>query len=403
MPLDKNKRLFLTSIMDFDPFDGANTEDPYPTYRWLLEQAPVHYSQGRDFWAISRLADVKSALMDHARYSSAAGVRIDDLLALAGPSPLTMDPPRHGLLRNLVRKPFSVRAMADLTPMIEQNVERLLADLLATGSELEVVTGFAKLLPVAVICELLGVPVDEAPMLKRWADAMLETVPGQVGSTPAAIDGAANLRSYWLAALDAKRARPGEDILSTVATAVVDGEPLSHDEQVGMCNLVFEAGNATTGTLIANAILALGTHPDQMRWLREHPEGMPGAIEEFLRWESPVQSLMRVTTEEVALNGMSIPAGSRVLLLLGAANRDPAVWEQPDELRLDREILHNLAFGEGIHHCLGAPLARLEAPIALRAFLAAIPAYEVGPATRFHDVSMRTLKALTITPLAVKA
>ena len=401
--LDKNKRLFLTSYMEFDPFDSANTADPYPTYRWLLDHAPVHYSPSRDFWAISRYEDVKAAIMDHQRYSSAAGVRIDDLLALAGPSPLTMDPPRHGLLRNLVRKPFSVRAVADLNAMVEQNVSRLLSQMLDVGGELEVVSRFAKLLPVAVICELLGVPAEDAPMLKAWADAMLETVPGQVGSTPAAIEGATALRAYWLQALSQRRATPREDILSAIATAIVEEGPLSEDEQVGMCNLVFEAGNATTGTLIANAILALGAHPAQKQWLHLHLDQLPSAIEEFLRWESPVQSLMRVTTQEVHLHGQSIPAGSRVLLLLGAANRDPAVWEAPDQLRLDREVVRHLAFGEGIHHCLGAPLARLEAPIALRAFLNVVPDYEVTSLTRFHDVSMRTLKALTISPTKVAA
>jgi len=160
---------------------------------------------------------------------------------------------------------------------------------------------------------------------------------------------------------------------------------------------------ATTGTLIANAILALGTHPAQLDWLRQHPDHLPGAIEEFLRWESPVQTLMRVTTTEVLLHGARIPAGSRVLLVLGAANRDGRVWDAPDELRLDREVVRNLAFGEGIHHCLGAPLARLEAPIALRSFLSAIPEYQVGAVTRFHDVSMRTLKSLTITAQTVAA
>jgi len=401
-----NKRLFFTSEMEFDPFDGANTEDPYPTYRWLLDQAPAYYNPDRDFWAISRLQDVKSAVMDHQTYSSAAGVRIDDLLALAGPSPLTMDPPRHGLLRNLVRKPFAVRAVAELADMVEGNVDRILADLLEdlpAAGELEVVSRFAKLVPVAVICELLGVPAEDAPMLKGWADAMLETVPGQTGSTPAAIDGARNLRSYWVQALGARRAQPQDDILSAIATAVVQDGPLPEDEQVGMCNLVFEAGNATTGTLIANAILALGTHPAQLDWLQQHPDHLPGAIEEFLRWESPVQTLMRVTTTEVLLHGARIPAGSRVLLVLGAANRDGRVWDAPDELRLDREVVRNLAFGEGIHHCLGAPLARLEAPIALRSFLSAIPEYQVGAVTRFHDVSMRTLKSLTITAQTVAA
>jgi cytochrome P450 len=191
---------------------------------------------------------------------------------------------------------------------------------------------------------------------------------------------------------------PRDDILSIIATALVEGEPLSVAEQVGMCNLVFEAGNATTGTLIANSILALGTYPEQRDWLVANPNHLADAIEEFLRWESPVQALMRVTKKPVNLHGVEIPIGARVLLVIGAANRDPRVWESPDELNLNRPFVRHLAFGDGIHHCLGAPLARLEAPIALRQFMAQYPSYEIASVTRFHDVSMRTLKALSIVP-----
>jgi cytochrome P450 len=382
----------------FDPFADENTQDPFATYQWLLSDAPAYHNVERDFWAISRFDDVKSALMDWETYSSAEGVRIDSLLELAGPSPLTMDPPRHGLLRNLLRKPFAPRGISELEVAVTEVSASLLRDMQSEGS-IEVVSRFAKLLPVAVICRLMGVPASDAKMLKGWADSMLETVPGQVGSTPEALHGAGQLRDYWLEQLSDRRADPRDDILSIIASAVVDGEPLSVSEQVGMCNLVFEAGNATTGTLISNSILALGTHPEQKEWLVANPERLPDAIEEFLRWESPVQTLMRVTKRQVSLHGVEIPAGARVLLVLGAANRDPQVWTSPDELRLDRPVLRNLAFGEGIHHCLGAPLARLEAPIALRQFMAQFPDYEVASVTRFHDVSMRTLKSLSIVPL----
>ena len=385
------------TMIDFDPFADENTHDPFPTYQRLLLEAPAYHNPGRDFWAISRFEDVKAALMDWDTYSSAEGVRIDSLLELAGPSPLTMDPPRHSLLRNLLRKPFAPRGIAELEDVVEQTAADLLKDL-ELESSIEVVSRFAKLLPVAVICRLLGVPASDAKMLKGWADSMLETVPGQEGSTPEALKGAEQLRSYWLEQLSERRVNPRDDILSIIATALVEGEPLSVAEQVGMCNLVFEAGNATTGTLIANSILALGTHPEQRDWLVANPNHLPDAIEEFLRWESPVQALMRVTKKPVNLHGVEIPVGARVLLVIGAANRDPRVWESPDELNLNRPLVRHLAFGDGIHHCLGAPLARLEAPIALRQFMAQYPTYEIASVTRFHDVSMRTLKALSIVP-----
>ena len=385
------------TIIDFDPFAHENTNDPFPTYQRLLIEAPAYHNADRNFWAISRFEDVKAALMDWDTYSSAEGVRIDSLLDLAGPSPLTMDPPRHSHLRNLLRKPFAPRGVAELEDMVEQTAADLLKDL-ELESNIEVVSRFAKLLPVAVICQLLGVPTSDAKMLKGWADSMLETVPGQEGSTPAALRGAQQLKGYWLEQLTERRERPRDDILTSIATALVEGEPLPVAEQVGMCNLVFEAGNATTGTLIANSILALGTHPEQRAWLAANPDHLTDAIEEFLRWESPVQALMRVTKRPVNLHGVEIPIGARVLLVIGAANRDPDVWDTPDELLLNRPLVRHLAFGDGIHHCLGAPLARLEAPIALRQFMVKFPSYEIASVTRFHDVSMRTLKALSIVP-----
>ena len=382
------------AAINFDPFSSESITDPYPTYQRLLAEAPVFHNAERDVWAISRFDDVKGLVQDWERLSSAQGVRIDDLLELAGPSPLTMDPPRHALLRALVRKPFTHRAMASLEPMVERSVNELLDAI--SGDTFDAISEFAKLVPVTIICHLLGVPPHDARMLKSWADAMLETVPGVQGSTPEAITGARNLRTYWTNAIDERRAHPGDDILSVLAVSEVHGVPVPLDEQVGMCNLIFEAGNATTGTLIGNALLALATHPGERDWLEATPEAMPEAIEEFLRWESPVQTLMRVTMTPLTLHGTTIPTGSRVLLVLGAANRDPRVWDEPDELRLSRPVQRNLGFGEGIHHCLGAPLARLEAPIALRAFLERFPSYDVVSSERFNDVTLRALRSLQV-------
>lgn len=379
----------------FDPFAALNTDNPYPTYRWLLAEQPVYHNPDRDFWAVSRFADVQRVLKDPVTFSSAAGVRIDDLLALAGPSPLTMDPPRHGLLRNIVRPYFAPRAIKTALASVERNTVRVL-DELDGQEQFDAAQEFAKRIPVAVICDLLGVPSRDASMLKRWADSMLETVPDEVGSTAAAREAAASTRDYWLSLLAERAQRPTDDILSAVSSAEVEGLPLDADEKVGMCNLVFEAGNATTGALISNALLALATDESQMTWLSANPDKLPQAIEEILRWDSPVQGLMRTTTDHVTLHGRTIPPSSKVLLVLGAANRDPSVWDDPDQLDLSRVPLRNLAFGEGLHFCLGAPLARLEAPVALRHFLARYPDFAVVGLDRFHDVSMRTLKSLVV-------
>lgn len=381
----------------YDPFSPENTADPYPVYQTMLERAPVYRNDERNLWALSRYEDVRSAIQDWQHFSSAEGVRIDDLLELAGPSPLTMDPPRHGLLRNVVRRPFAPRE----TRALADRVTDIATDLLHANSgraEFDAVTDFAKLLPVKVICTMMGVADEDILMLKGWADQMLETVPGVVGTPDAARSAAVNMREYWIDQLRRPRADDRPDIVASIAGAEVDGKAIPLDEQVGMCNLVFEAGNATTGTLIANALHALATFESQREWLIANPDLMAPAIEEFLRFESPVQSLLRVTRADVELHGRTIPAGQTVLLVLGAANRDPRVWERPDTLDLSRPVQSHLAFGEGIHHCLGAPLARLEAPIAVSLFLRMYPDYVVTSVARFHDVSMRTLKSLVIEP-----
>jgi cytochrome P450 len=384
-----------TSELTYDPFDAATNVDPYPIYRRLLSEHPLYYNPERDLWVLSRFVDVQAAVNDAATYSSSGGVRVDDLLELVGPSPLTTDPPRHGLMRNVLRPLFAPRVMRDLEPTIAASVQRLL-DRLDGRNEFDVAKEFAKLVPVTVICHLLGVPVEDAPMLKGWADAMLETVPGSPSATPVAWAASAAVRAYWLEALEARRSEPRKDILTAVAAASTGTTDLSVDEQVGMCNLVFEAGNATTGSLISNALLALAGFEEQKRWLAANPDGLPGAVEEFVRWESPVQSLLRTTTREVEIHDTVIPAGARVMLQLGAANRDPSVWDDPDRLDLSRPPKRNLGFGEGIHFCIGAPLARLEAPAALSAFLSRYPEYSTVSGKRFHDVALRTLDSLVV-------
>jgi cytochrome P450 len=378
-----------STVPVYDPFSHGFQEDPYAIYRTLLEGAPVYRNEERDFWALSRFDDIQQACRAWELYSSSAGVRVDDLLEIAGPSILTMDPPLHDVLRNVVRESFQLRALAALEDEVTRIAEELI-DGLAGDDEIDLAGGFAKRLPVLVMCGLMGVPGEDAARLKGWGDDLLECADG-TGTTDHARAAATSLRAYWSQQLADRRRSPSDDLIGWLAQA--DLEP---DQEIGMCNLLFEAGNSTTGGLVGNAMHALAEHPEQRALLTSDLDQLPQAIEEILRFDSPVQNQMRLCTADTELHGVAIPEGSAVMLVLGAGNRDPRAWHEPEKLLLDRPVKRNLAFGEGIHHCLGAPLARLEGRVALRLLLTRWPDFEVVEAERFHDVTLRTFKHLVI-------
>jgi cytochrome P450 len=381
------------AVIEYDPMARATQADPYPAYRLLLEHAPVYRNPARDFYALSRFADVQAAFRDWNTFSNAGGVTVDELLALTGPSFLTMDPPRHDLLRAVVREPFRPQTLAALEGRIRTHARDLLGPL---DGEVEMMTTFAERLPVRVVCELLGFPLADELLLKSWSNAILERIPDDELTPDAARTAAGAMRDYFVEQLEDRRRHPGGDILSLLVTARPGGEPMRHEELIGTCFLLFEAGNSTTTALLGTSILLLGSEPDQRACFAQNPDGRSGAIEELLRFESPVQNMGRIATRDVEIHGVEIPAGARVLLVIGAANRDPRVFEQPDLLDLTRAPTRNLAFGDGIHHCIGAPLARLEGRVALGELLGRLPDYEVTDVERFHDVTQRNLKRLVV-------
>jgi cytochrome P450 len=235
-------------------------------------------------------------------------------------------------------------------------------------------------------------------MLKGWGDAILERVPDDHSTPQPAREAAALMRAYFEEQIAARRRSGvgGGDLVSVLLRGRVDGEPLTGEELVGHCYLLFIAGNATTAALIGNGTLVLARHPAERARLAADAGLGEQAVEELLRFESPVQNMGRTTTRELDLHGTTIPEGSRVLLLIGAANRDPRAFDEPDRLDLGRRIRRHLAFGEGIHHCLGARLARLEGRIALRTLVERFPDYEVAEVERFRDVTERSLSRLVI-------
>jgi cytochrome P450 len=378
----------------FEPL--ASLDDPYPLYRRLRDERPVYADPGGRFWALSRHADVQAAARDWERFSSAEGNDLDDTSLLFAPAgELThADPPLHTRLRDAIKREFGIGAVqARLEPVAREEVRRLVAELRA-GERVDFARQLATPLPAAVICGWLGFPQSEHAGLVRWFEAMLERVPGQLELPAAALHARDQMRAYILEAVRLRRRRPGDDLLSVFVSAERAGA-LSEDEVLGSAMLLFFAGITTTSALIANSLLHLGRFESQRELLRRSPEIAPAAVEELLRFDAPLQWLTRVAARDVDLHGRSIPAGSRVLLIWASANRDERRWPEADELILTRDRLRNITFGEGIHHCLGAPVARLEARIVLEELMPQIVGYErAGPVTRLYTQTERTITSL---------
>ena len=382
----------------YDPFDPLVQEDPYPTYRRLRDEHPVYRNEERSFWALSRFADVWEAVHDPTTFSSAQGIfpTPGDMMTEAFfPMMIMMDPPRHTALRALVSRAFTPRAIAQREASI-RTVARELIGAFGEGS-CDLVEGLASPLPTIVIADLLGVPRDDRGDFRQWSDHLVQADPADPESSASALAGATRLYEYFGVILAERRERPRDDLVSALLEAEVDDVRLTEEELLGFCFLLLVAGNETTTNLISNAAVLLAEHPDARARVAAEPALLPGAIEEALRVDSPVQGLARTLTRTVELHGEQLVAGDRVLLLYGSANRDEREFPDPDRFDVDRRSDRQLAFGHGVHYCLGASLARLEARIAFEELLAAAPAYEVaGPVERIHSGPIRGLAHLPI-------
>ena len=340
--------------------------NPFPLYARLRAAAPALRDPRTGAWLLLDYESVKRALTDHATFSSdvsAAGRGNLGWLIFA-------DPPRHTKLRALVMRAFTPRAVAALAPRIRE-LARGLLDRTAGRGEMDLVADFSVPLPLMVIAELLGAPIDDWPRLRGWSDAVMGLA-HTVSAGPDAESAVARFRAAhaemrdYLAPLVAdRRAHPTDDLLTRLTAAEVDGEWLTDSDVLGFVQLLLLAGHETTTNLIDNAVVSFLEHPEQLARLRTAPQLLPSAIEEVLRYRSPVQATFRVTTRDVAVHGQTIPARSLVLAMIGAANRDPRQFANADRLDVAREPNLHVAFGHGIHFCVGAPLARLEARVAL--------------------------------------
>ena len=359
--------------------------DPYPTYALLRRHAPVHWSERWGAWLISRYDDCAAVLRDPGRFSSAgrisamldrlpADVRaefapLDANFAIGMPN---TDPPDHTRVRGLVNRAFTPRVVEAMRPRIETILDELLAPVEARG-QVDLIADVAHPLPARVILELLGVPVADRARFQSWSNdvvAFFGTAGTDLATARRSLAAFHEARGWLLTAIEERRARPTDDLLSALVAAESDGGRLSEAEIVATSITLMTAGHETTTTLVGSAILALLRHPDQLALLQDRPDRIDGAIEEFLRFDAPFQQGRRRTATPLEVAGVTVPAGAIVSELIGSANRDERHYADPDRLDVTRAPGRHLAFGLGIHFCVGAALARLEARVAIPALLA---------------------------------
>jgi cytochrome P450 len=358
----------------FNPFDPNFRRDPYPVYRRLQDESPVHETPFGGV-ILTRHADCVAVLRDR-RWSSdirnATQTGFEPNLDILGDSRpfLFLDPPDHTRLRGLVSRAFTPRVVEALRPRVQELVDGML-DAAEEAGSLDVIEDLAYPLPVTVISELLGVPAEDHTTFRGWSQELARSLdPNPFPSTEyfARLQGAIDsFDDYFRGLIRERRRRPREDLLSSLIEAEEQGDRLSETELLATCRLILVAGHETTVNLIGNGTLALLRHPQQLRLLREEPSLTNSAVEEVLRYDPPVQLTGRIALEEIEVAGKTVTKGHGALLLLGAANRDPEQYADPDRFDITRNDDSHLAFGYGIHFCLGAPLARLEGQVALAA------------------------------------
>jgi cytochrome P450 len=382
-------------LLQPDVFSADFREDPYPYYAALRRDRPVYREPRYGGFLLTRFDDVLEALLDHEVFSSAhgPGPMPSSTPSSAAALPAT-DPPHHDQLRALVSRGFTPRRVAESEPRIEALARELVQALPEDAFDL--VDALSIPLPVVVIAEMLGVEPDRLPDFRRWSDAfvgLLESEP-----TPSLLGAGQELVAYFRELAEQRRRDPKDDMVSALVHAEIDGRRLDDSELDGFFIVLLVAGNETTTNLISNQLRILSQRPDLWQRLRDDRSLIPAAIEETVRYDCPVQNLGRHTTRDVQIGGASIPKDSRVIVSYGAANRDPAAFDAPEEYRLDREERRHLGFGQGVHFCLGAGLARLEGRIALDALLDRFERIEPAttPPRRLQSTVIRGFESLPL-------
>ncbi len=384
----------------FDPYAYETHEDPYPVYERLRRLAPAYWNDDIGFWALSRHADVLEGFLNTARYSNTGGVSLDqgDMGDPASTTSfLAMDPPRHTKMRGLVSRGFTPRRVAELEPKIRALAVHYIGTFLDQDG-CEFIEAFAGRLPMDVISEMLGVPPKDRSMLRAWADLVLHREEGYTGVPQAGLDAALHLIGYFDELVKERKKKPGDDLVSALLDAELDGEKLLDGDVIAFLFLMIIAGNETTTKLLGNMLYWISRNPDQHDKVRDDPSAIPLWVEETLRYDNSSQALMRTVAEEHSLHGKTLREGDRVLLLVGAGNRDGEVFAQPDTFDIERDTTASLSFGRGTHFCLGASLARLEARVSVEELQKVISDFSVVESglVRVHSSNVRGFSAVPI-------
>jgi cytochrome P450 len=360
----------------YNPFAYEMHEDPYPTYQCLRDEAPAYHNPDMGFWALSRFDDVLAAYRDWEAYTSTEGIALEEVGTASAPSMIGMDPPGQTKLRKLVVRAFTPQRVGALEPRV-RGLTTAFLDRIVEEGECDLIARFAALLPSDVISTLLGAPPSYHHDLRTWTEALMHREDGISKPPPAADRAVKNLLGCFSELIQHKRKKPGSDLISGLIDAELDGRRLADVEILGFCFLLISGGNETTEKLIANTVHQLSRHPEQREKILQDPTRIPATIEESLRFRSPTQYMVRATTRDIAIHGRTIPAGAKVMLLIGAGNHDERRFDSPERFDIARVMERHLAFGFGVHFCLGARLARLEARVALEEIHRRIPDYEV--------------------------
>jgi cytochrome P450 len=376
-------------MVHFDPYDHAIHDDPYPAYKQLRDEAPLYYAEPYNLYVISRYADCSRAVRDFKTFSNSGGVAVD-ISKEQMPTVLEVDPPDHTRLRRLMSGMFKPDAVKPLEDVVRTMALALLQPHLAQG-KIDIVADFAARLPMAIICKLLGFPREDEDMVRNWTDLVVARDEAVTEMPQSAVDATLKLYDYFEERIAERRSGGGrDDLVTRLMDAEASGE-LSHPEVLGYLYILSIAGNETTTKLIGNITYQLHKHPDQRALLMADPSLLPAAVEETLRFDGPTQIMARTVAREVELHGKTLYKGDRVILGFISANRDERHFADAETYDIRRNPHDHLAFGGGLHSCLGAALARLEARIAMQEIIRLMPDFHVDEAglKRMHSPAVR--------------